>query len=156
MTEYNFIFDLESGAMLWPGSGADGHAAGQELAEGTGIIVVPQNALSSAGINWPAIAEFYCARIDAAALLYYPTRTEAQALKAAELAGSTATDLIGAEAAATGVDIEVIRAAVAEAHAAWALAYAHVEGKRQAAKAEIRAAEGFAAILAASEVNWAA
>jgi hypothetical protein len=156
MTEYHFIYDLQTGLVRWPGSGPEGHAAQQVLMEGTGIIVVPQDGYDAGAVNWPAIREFYCARIDAEAAARYPVRTEAQALKAAELEGSTGTDLIGAEAAATGVDEAVIRAAVAAQHAAWAAAFARVEGKRQATKAGIRAAEGFAAILSAYAVDWTA
>ncbi|MDF0540776.1 hypothetical protein PX699_00340 [Sphingobium sp. H39-3-25] len=156
MTEYHLIYDLETGMIRWPGSGPEGHAAAQVLMEGTGIIIVPQEAYDGGAVNWSAIRDSYCARIDAEAVIHYPVRTEAQALKAAELEGSTGTNLIGAEAAATGVDEAIIRAAVAEQHAAWAAAFASIEGKRQATKAGIRAAEGFAAILAAAQVNWSA
>lgn len=154
MTEYHLVYDLETGAVVWPGSGPEGHAAQQILTEGNGIIVVPQEGYNGGSINWPAIREFYCAHVDASAALRYPARTEAQALKAAELEGSTGTDLIGAEALATGVSVDDVRAAVQAQHTAWAIAYATIEGKRQGAKAVIRAAEGFAAILTAADVDW--
>jgi hypothetical protein len=146
------VADAATGAILRAGQVPESLIPLQ-AAEGQVAGEVPLHAIIPA-IDMDAIRDFYCGRVDAAAVPHYPARTPAQAMKAAEAAGTAEPVILAAEAAATGADLADITAAVSARHRAYLKAFAAVESRRQGAKAAIRTAETFPAVLAAAAIDW--
>jgi hypothetical protein len=84
--------------------------------------------------------------------LTYEHKAREAAAYAAEPAGHY--PILQAEAAASGLSVEVLAAEVAATAAQWRLLAAAIEGTRMGAKRAVRAAETYDGKIAAAQVDW--
>jgi len=168
MTEYYVVYDTASGAARWRGSGSTGATAAQRssLPEGLAVMEVPLEALTADDVDIEPVKAFVCAKIDRAAEALrdsYITPGSGQALtyqyKAQEALAWQAdhnapTPFLAAEAAALGMTLADLVAEVLAQRDAWIAIGSTIEGARRKAKADVTAAGDFAALAAASAVDW--
>ena len=168
MSEYFLFYDTASGALEGRGMGPDGTAALQVPPFGCAMLVVPQAIWETNPFDLAALAKHLRAQVDAEAEAFraqFITPGAGQAMtylrKEAEAAAYLADDTVPvpfltAEAAATGVTVAALAAAVAAQAAAWLVVGPAIEGARIGAKKAIVQAGNIAAMHAAAQVDWAA
>lgn len=164
--EYWIIFDRETGAELYRGSGSAGMAAAQQLPEGAGLVVVPQSVVASAQLNLDALRAALAARIDAEAELvrqrfltpgagqamtYQRKEAEARAWLADD---ATPVPFLAAEAPARGMTIAALAAEVVALADAWVSVGAAIEALRMGGKAAVEVAGSLGTIVQAAQIDW--
>lgn len=168
MSEYFLFYDTASGALEGRGMGPDGMASLQAAPMGCAVLVLPQTIWETNPFDLTALADHLRARVDAEAEAFrsqFITQGAGQAMTylrkeaeaAAYLADNTApVPFLTAEAAATGVTVAALAAAVSAQAAAWLAVGPKIEGARIGAKKAIAQATNIAAMHAAAQVDWAA
>lgn len=168
MSEYFLFYDTATGALEGRGMGPDGSADLQTPPAGCALLVVPQAIWETNPFDLAALAKHLRAQVDGEAEAFrtqFITPGSGQAMSylrkeleaAAYLADNTASvPFLTAEAAATGVTVAALAAAVAAQAAAWLVVGPVIEGARIGAKKAIAEAGNIAAMHAAAQVNWAA
>lgn len=165
--EYWIVYDLVSGNERWRGSGVAGSAAGQELPEGLGLVVVPPQSLAGVELDLDMLRVMASEQIDAGAemvrqqfltpgagqaMTYQRKEAEARSWIADKKA---ATPFLTAEADARGMTIAALVSEVIGNADAWTKIGAAIEGMRMGAKAAVAAAKTLGGIVDASKVKWA-
>ncbi|MDP1026400.1 hypothetical protein Q5H91_04180 [Sphingomonas sp. KR1UV-12] len=164
--EYWIVYDLATGAELYPGSGMPGTAAYQQPPEGAGIVVVPQAVVAQQPRDLGALKAALILGVDndaerarAAIITALPGQVGTYVLKEAAarawLADNGAsTAMLQPEATARGMTIAALAAEVIANAEAWAQLSGAIEGMRYAAKARIAAAATIGAIVEAAVIDW--
>lgn len=166
--EYWIVYDLATGAPLYPGSGSPGTAALQPLPEGAGLVLVPRQVMTA---DWPnldlaplraALAIEVDQQAEQVRLRFLTpgagqamtyTRKEAEARAFVADAGA-ATPFLAAEAPARGMTVAELAAEVIALADAWCLIGSAIEGLRMGAKTAIARAATLGEIVAAARVSW--
>lgn len=168
--EHWIIYDAVTGAPICPGSGLPGTAAYQSLLEGTALMLVPPQVMTSdwPNLNFPVLRVHCAAGIDAEAekvrgrfltdgsgqaMTYQRKEIEARAWIADH---DTATPFLSAEASARGLTIAELSAEVIALADAWVRIGSAIEGLRMGAKAALGRATTLRDIVAAITVDWSA
>jgi hypothetical protein len=164
--EYWIVYDLASGAERWRGSGVTGAAAGQVLPEGLALVLVPSQALEGEALDLDVLRKMSSNLIDlqaeqarqafltpgaGQALTYQSKEAEARAWINDK---RTAVPFLAAEAAARGMPIADLVAAVIKRADRWTAAGSAIEGLRMGAKAAVANAKTLGAIVSAGRVEW--
>lgn len=168
--EYWIVFDLATGAPVYPGSGQPGTAAYQQVPEGMKLVVVPQAVITTAWptLNLDPLRSALMIEVDTEAELVrrrfitaLPGQVGAYLLKANAvrrwLADRTAsTAMLQPEATSRGMTLEALCADVLQREADWESAAGPIEALRLGAKDAIAAATTLGAIVAARQIDWSA
>ena len=168
--EHWAIYNVETGAFLWGGSGPAGYAALQPLPEGAALALVPMAALATPGqVNLEPLRSAAEADLDAQAdqlaqkfitpgirkALTYPRKeAEARAWLASGQPDTVAGPFLSKEAAARGMTVPDLAMEVIQRSDAWAAIGSEIEARTQGAKAALAAAATVGAIVAASRIDW--
>lgn len=164
--EFWFVYDRETGKVLWRGQTPIGGSAVQQIPENASIIVVPQAVFETPDIDLNILRAYLARTIDAEAELIrksFLTPGEGQAMtyqrKEAEarswVADNTAaTPFLDAEAPARGMTIAELAAEVIQLADAWVVIGSAIEGLRMGAKTTIAASVTLEAVLLAATVDW--
>lgn len=164
--EFWFVYDRETGRVLWRGATTAGGAAGQQIPETASIIVVPQSVFQAAEIDLDVLRPYLARTIDAEAEMLrkgFLTPGEGQAMtyqrKEAEarawvVDNSVATPFLNAEAPARGMTLAELAAEVIQLADAWVVIGSAIEGLRMGAKSAMARAETLEAVLIAATVDW--
>jgi hypothetical protein len=167
--EYWIVYDIETGQVLYPGSGSLGVAQSQVLPQGAALLMVPLAAISGGTINLEPIREGliglvnhncgqfrmqFITDVPGQQASYLTKETEAKAwVPGADLADFP---FLAAEAEYTGMTVADIAALVLATAAAWRGLAAKIEGRRRGAMIELAAATDVAALVRGSTVDWPA
>lgn len=164
--EFWIVYDIETGAELYAGSGNTGSAAYQQVPEGAALIVVPQAVVARTPRDLDALRAALIVGVDASAedvrqriltpgagqaLVYSAKLAEARAV----LSGADEpTPFLTAEADARSITVAEMAAQVVAAAARWAQAGAAIEATRACAKQELFQAATLGGLIEAARVAW--
>lgn len=167
--EHWIVYDLATGQPLYPSSGSTGTAAYQQLPDGTGLVVVPQQMLL--GVQWPdlnlsPLRVAMAMAIDAEAeqlrqsfltpgagqaMTYQRKEAEARAWSADS---TVSTPFLSAEAPARGSTVAELAAEVIALADQWCVIGSAIEALRMGAKEAVKVAGTLGAVVAAAKVDW--
>lgn len=168
--EFWIVYDVQTGAPLYPGSGQPGTAAYQQLADGAALLVVPRQTMTD---TWPVLnlqplRDTMMVAIDMEAeairgrfITALPGQVGAYLLKAnaarrwlADRSASTA--MLQPEATKRGMTLEALCDEVLQREADWEAAAGPIESLRLGAKEAVAAADTLLALVAARTIDWTA
>ncbi|WP_343526954.1 hypothetical protein [Sphingomonas sp.] len=164
--EFWIVYDIETGAELYAGSGSTGTAAYQTVPEGAALIVVPQAVVATNPRDLDALRAALIVGVDATAedvrqRILTPGAGQALAysMKLAEArmvlsGGDDPTPFLTAEAEARGITVAELAGQVADAAARWAQAGAAIEAARARAKRALFQAATLGGLIQAARVAW--
>jgi len=168
--EHWIVYDVATGAPLYPGSGSHGAAALQMVPEGSDLLVVPPQVMTTdwPNINLAPLRASLAAMVDQQAeqirMLFLTdgagqamtyTRKEAEAR--ARLADPDApTPFLSLEAVARGMTVDELAAEVVGQADQWVAIGSAIEALRMGAKSAIAAASTLPDLVTASTVDWQA
>jgi hypothetical protein len=166
--EYWIVYNLETFAEVYRGSGNPGSSIYQELQPGHGLIVVPFDVIRDGATNLDALKVAAAANVDLTAdqfCLRFLTAGETQMARylrketearAWVLDQSARVPFLQAEAKERGIAIEVLVPEVIARADEWETIGALVEGRRMGVKDAIARAETFGDVVRLFKVDWAA
>ncbi|HEX8485068.1 hypothetical protein [Sphingomonas sp.] len=166
--EYWIVYDIESGAELYRGSGSVGTSAFQQLPESAALVVVPLAVVARPVLDLAALRVALSAKVDVEAesvRMRFLTAGAGQAKtyqrKEAEARAwiednSVVTPFLSAEAPARGMTVAALAAEVVARADAWTVTGSTIEALRLGAKDAIEQNASLGAIIAASTIDWSA
>lgn len=164
--EFWIVYDIETGAELYAGSGSAGTAACQAVPDGAALIVVPQAVVARTPRDLDALRTALIVGVDASAedvrqriltpgagqaLVYSAKLDEARAVLSGE---DKPTPFLTAEAEARAVTVADLAPLVVAAAKRWAQAGAAIEVARVRAKLALSQAATLGGLIQAARVAW--